>query len=165
MPVRPKRSARTRTPDEKLVIGWAEWVSLPDLGVGRIKAKVDTGARTSALHVVGARKVGTEAPAVFGGPPRPVLEFRIPAGSQPVTARAVVSEFVTIKDSGGHPEKRPVIETTIVLGALSAKVRVSLTDRGDMMYPMLLGRTALGTHVHIDPGQRYRLTSRKRRPK
>ena len=158
----PKRTARGG--EAKLVIGWAEWVSLPDLGVARMKAKVDTGARTSALHVVGARKVGTEAPAQFGGTPRPVLEFRIPAGSHPVTARAVVTEFVTVKDSGGHPERRPVIETTIVLGELSARVRVSLTDRGDMMYPMLLGRTALGARVHIDPGQRYRLTSHKRRP-
>ena len=73
----------------------------------------------------------------------------------------MIEEFVTIKDSGGHAEHRPVIETAMILGDQTHRVRISLTDRGDMRYPMLLGRTALGKRFHIDASQRYRLSKRK----
>jgi len=153
--------------DGGLVIGWVEWAALPDLGVPRVKAKIDTGARTSALHVLGILKVGEVPPHTVGGPPRPLVELKIPSLTRVrkpsyVTARAVIQEFVTIRDSGGHPENRPVIETTLAVGPLLARVRISLTDRGDMMYPMLIGRTALGARLLVDPHQRYRLTERKR---
>ena len=149
-------------------IGWVEWASLPDLGVARLAAKVDTGARTSALHVLGMLKVGELPPAVPGGQPRAVVELKIPSATRSrkqvvVTAQAVIEELVVIRDSGGHPERRPVIVTSLVLGPLHAKIRVSLTDRGDMAYPMLIGRTALGSKLLVDPHTRFRATGPRSR--
>jgi hypothetical protein len=72
-----------------------------------------------------------------------------------------VRDFVQIKDSSGRTERRPVIETTLRLGDLKRKVRVTLTDRGDMTYPMLIGRTALGAGIVIDPSRRHLLNAPK----
>jgi hypothetical protein len=108
-------------------IGWCEWVALPDLGVPLLHAKIDTGARTSAIHV---------------------------ANMKEALARVQVLEWVVVRDSGGHDERRPLIETTIVLGTTRWKIRVTLTDRGDMRFPMLVGRTALADHFVVDPTAR-----------
>src|SRR5207249_1354857 len=133
--------AVTVTPERhRLTIGWCEWVALPELGVARIKAKVDTGARTCALHFVSLRTVGEGE----GG--LPIVDVEIPAGRRgaTVTARCQVIEYASVRDSGGHLERRPVVETALALGGAARRVRVTLTDRGDMLFPMLIGRTALG---------------------
>jgi len=139
-----------------LYLGWVERVSLPDLGVEML-AKIDTGARTSALHVTRIRAI-TGLRGLDDGPRRPLLELTIPrSDKRPRADRVVrvrVRDFVQIKDSSGRSERRPVIETTLRLGAVKRKVRVTLTDRGDMTYPMLIGRTALGAGVLIDPARR-----------
>ena len=139
-----------------LYLGWVERVSLPDLGV-EMMAKIDTGARTSALHVTRMRAI-TGLRGLDDGPRRPLLELTIPrSDKRPRADRVVrvrVRDFVQIKDSSGRTERRPVIETTLRLGAVKRKVRVTLTDRGDMTYPMLIGRTALGAGVLIDPARR-----------
>jgi predicted deacylase len=136
-------------------VGWCEWVALPELGIPRLHAKIDTGARTSALHVRSMRVIGE----VSG---RPVLELQLPVGRRPrggkgATARVVVMEHVVVRDSGGHSERRPVIETTLVLGPLRRKVRVTLTDRGDMLFPMLVGRTAVAQEFVVDASARHLL--------
>jgi hypothetical protein len=133
-------------------VGWCEWVALPELGIGHLHAKIDTGARTSALHVRAMRQVGER-----GG--RPLLEVRLPTGRRPSSgksrvARVEVEEWITVRDSGGHEERRPVITTTVTLGPVSRRVRVSLTDRGDMLFPMLVGRTALGEDFVVDAAAR-----------
>jgi hypothetical protein len=143
----PRRKERGGT------IGWSEWVALPDLGVKRLHAKIDTGARTSALHVAAMQQVGER-----GG--KPVLELTLPVGRRVdrgpfVTARVRVRRYLVVRDSGGHAERRPVIETTLVLGGVARRVRVTLTDRGDMLFPMLVGRTALGDGVIVDPNRRH----------
>ena len=130
-------------------------MSLPELGIPRLHAKIDTGARTSALHVRSMRPVGELAG-------RPILELQLPIGRRPsggkgTVARVVVEEYVTVRDSGGHSERRPVIETTLVLGPLRRRVRISLTDRGDMLFPMLVGRTAVGDHFLVDASGRHLL--------
>lgn len=160
-------AGRKRAHEEPLVIGWVEWASLPDLGVASLKAKVDTGARTSALHVLGMMKVGEAPPHAAGAEPRVIVELKIPSatrGKRPkvATALATVIEFVNVRDSGGHAERRPVIETLLVVGSLQARVRVTLTDRGDMLHPMLIGRTALGSRMLIDPHHTFRLTGSRR---
>jgi hypothetical protein len=137
-------------------IGWVERVSLPLLGIDRLKAKIDTGARTSALHVSRMRPVGTAGPHR-----RPILEITIPHvgrnGRQTLVVRAPVREHVQVKDTSGRSERRPVIETAIRLGSNERRIRVTLTDRGDMLFPMLIGRTALGPGIVVDPARRYLL--------
>lgn len=153
----------------ELRVGWVERISLPLLGISRLKAKVDTGARTSALHVAKMRPVGTAS----GPHRRPILELTIPhgaaGGKRSVVVRAPVRDYVQVKDTSGRSERRPVIVTTFRLGDVERRIRVTLTDRADMLFPMLIGRTALGTGVIVDPARRYlvRETPRQsaRRPK
>lgn len=161
--------ATARSPDvafpETLRIGWVESVSLPALGVERLRAKIDTGARTSALHVTSMKIVGTTS----GPHRRPILELTVPGGGRRVGAkpgpvRVQVREHVLVKDTSGHTERRPVIETTLRLGTVQRRIRVTLTNRGDMLFPMLIGRTALGPDVLVDPARRSLLQPPHRRP-
>jgi hypothetical protein len=138
------------------MIGWSEWVALPDLGVARLKAKIDTGARTCALHVTAMRRIGED------GRGRPLLELEVPTGSRArsgraIRARATVVEMVSVRDSGGKTARRPVVETTLAVGPVRRRVRVTLTDRGEMLFPMLIGRTGLGSDFFVDVGARYLL--------
>jgi hypothetical protein len=137
--------------DARVTVGWCEWIALPDLGVARLHAKIDTGARTCALHVLSMKPAG-EAHG------RPVLEVRLGSSRPPV--QVLVLEEIAVRDSGGHVQKRPVIETTLVLGTVERRVRVTLTDRGDMQFPMLIGRSALHGHVIVDATARHRHRSR-----
>ena len=138
----------------KTVVGWSEWVALPDLGVSRLKAKIDTGARTCALHVTALVDEGPDAAG------RPMIAFDVPAGA-PIRVRTPVVARVRVRDSGGRAAERPVIETVLELGAVRRRVRVTLTDRGEMRFPMLVGRTALRGEFVVDAGARY-LLGRKR---
>ena len=114
--------------------------------------------RWSWLHVTRIRTITGRG---IDSPRRPLLELTIPRrGKRPRTdlvVRVRVRDYVQIKDSSGRTERRPVIETTMRLGDVQKKVRVTLTDRGDMTYPMLIGRTALGAGVVIDPARRHLL--------
>jgi predicted deacylase len=146
--------------DGKIRVGWVEYVALPGLDIGRLKAKIDTGARTSALHVARMRTVDTT-----GGPHRrPILELTVPSGGRgrlPHRVRAAVHGFVMVRDTSGRTERRPVIETTLRLGALKRRIAVTLTNRGDMLFPVLIGRTALGPGIVVDPSRRYLLGKAK----
>jgi hypothetical protein len=143
----PRHAASARGVD----VGWCEHVALPELGVERLKAKIDTGARTSALHVIAMRPVGSSPSG------RALLEVELAAGKKGRTrsARVEVVEWTRVRDSGGHVERRPVIETVLELGPVERRVRVSLTDRGDMLFPMLIGRTALGADFRVLPQRRF----------
>jgi predicted deacylase len=149
--------------DGKTRIGWVGHVALPRLEIKRLKAKIDTGARTSALHVMRMRTIDTA-----GGPNRrPILEITVPGGrrgERPHVVRATVRGFAMVRDTSGRTERRPVIETTLKLGPFERRITVTLTDRGDMLFPMLVGRTALGPGVVVDPSRRY-LLGRTRPPK
>jgi hypothetical protein len=144
--------AKGAQPHPSVEIGWCERVSLPDLGV-TLKAKIDTGARTSALHVISMRPAGETQSG------RPLVEIEVPTHgrARSRTARVEVVESALVRGSSGHAERRPVIETTLAIGPLTHRVRVTLTDRGDMTFPMLVGRTALGADVRIHPQRRFLL--------
>ena len=149
-------------PSSKLRAGWLERVSLPDLGIAGVPAKIDTGARTSALHVISSRVVGNAA----GPSRRPILEITLaPGGSsrRRQVVRAPVREFLQVRDTSGRQERRPVIETTLELGPLRRRIRITLTDRGDMRCPLLVGRTALGSAVVVDPSARNLLGGERTR--
>ena len=140
------------------VIGWREWVSLPELGLRRIKAKVDTGARTSALHAFKLEP--------FDRAGVPWVRFRIHPRQRRTTSElsceAAVKDQRIVRDSGGHEEERFVIETSIQLGTSSPFViEVTLTPRDNMAFRMLLGRTALrGRHI-VDVSRSFVVSRRK----
>ncbi len=135
-----------------IVIGWREWLALPALGIAAIKAKVDTGARTSSLHVDAL--VADERDGVTW------LHFSVAAGGRGHAARvqcaAPAAARRTVTDSGGHQTLRWFIRTPVVLGGASLDAEINLTDRRDMLFPMLLGRSALGDHFAVDPVSSYR---------
>lgn len=141
-------------------LGWCELVDLPELGVARLPAKIDSGARTSVLHVAARRFVGRERG-------KDIWEIEVPTGEskRAVRARVEVIEQVLVRDSGGHAERRPVIETSLRIGERLRRIRVTLTDRGDMRFPMLVGRTALDARTRIDPTRSYLTRPVTPRPK
>jgi predicted deacylase len=150
-------SGRPADAPAKLRVGWVEHVALPNLGITRLKAKIDTGARTSALHVSRMKVVDTEA----GPQHRPILEITVPGGprgTRPIKIRASARGHVVVRDTSGRMEKRPVIETALQIGPWRRRILVTLTNRGDMLFPMLIGRTALGPGIIVDPSRRYLLS-------
>lgn len=147
-------------PEEAGVIGWREWLALPELDLPGIKAKVDTGARTSALHAyfVEPYTEGGREFVRFGVHPLP-RRNRIER-----ICRAPVKECRLVTDSGGHREERYVIETLIGLGELRARIELTLTNRDTMKFRMLLGRSALQQlGLLVDPGRSYLLGPSLRR--
>ncbi len=138
-------------------VGWCERVALPALGIARLEAKIDTGARTSALHVNAMTPAGADADG------RPLLDIELPSGrrGRTVRARVAIVEFTSVRDSGGHEERRPVIETLLALGGAARPARITLTSRGDMQFPMLVGRTALGPEIRVVPTRRFLLDGKR----
>lgn len=134
-----------------LTFGWREWVKLPELGLTAIKAKVDTGARTSALHAFDLR------PFIENGKQR--IEFSIHPKQRDLKTiqicQANVLDERMVTDSGGHKEKRWVIETTLVVGKHTWPIEMTLTARDNMKFRMLIGRTALENVALVDASASY----------
>ncbi len=134
-----------------LNLGWEEWVALPDLALPAIKAKIDTGARTSALHAVAIEPFGAEK--------NPQVRFIMHPDPDDPTIEVICSAKVVdrrmVTSSNGYSENRYVIKTTIEINGHDWPVEVSLTNRETMGYRMLIGRSALKQDISVSPGQSF----------
>ena len=137
--------------NEPLQLGWREWCALPDLGIPAIKAKVDTGAKTSCLH---AFKVDP-----FEQDGQPFVRFFIHPiqknESFELECVAPIKDQRVVSDSGGHKEMRYIIETQILIGNKSWPIDISLTNRDTMRFRMLLGRRAMEADTVVKPAASY----------
>ena len=134
-----------------ITVGWREWISLPELGLPAIKAKVDTGARTSCIHAftVEAFQQDGKEWVRFG-----VHPYQNDTETE-VYCEAEVTDKRIVSDSGGHKEKRYVILTDVMIDNQRWPIEVTLTNRDSMLFRMLLGRTAMEQNIIVDPGKSF----------
>ena len=132
-------------------IGWREWVALPELGINQIKTKVDTGARTSALHAFELR------PFKEGNQDKICFDIHPIQGNADIiiTCTATIIDKRWVTDSGGHKEERFVICTPIVIGNQTWPIEVTLTERDTMLFRMLLGRSAIRKRFLVNPARSF----------
>lgn len=136
---------------DRLVIGWREWVGLPDLGIQAIKAKVDTGARSSSLHAFDLEEFEREGAKWVRFEVHPVQRNN----ERAVLAEAPVLEFRSVRSSSGKATMRPVIITNIELLGFTWAVELTLANRDAMGFRMLLGRQAFRQRFLVDGGKSY----------
>ena len=140
--------------------GWHEVVAFPEWGVRAVRAKLDTGARTSAVH---AENIAEIPPSADGHPMVRfdlVLRNRPPHRTRTIEARVV--RTTAVKSSNGQLDARFVVATTIVIGPEAFETEFTLVSRSDMRFRVLLGRLALAGHILVDSGSEYLLTERPR---
>lgn len=149
MAQQPKKAGATKRP----VMGWREWVALPDLGIKRIKAKVDTGARSSSLHAYDIRVIRRRSGDVVRFKVHPIQRDNRTV----VEAEARVLDERSVRSSSGHTSMRYVIETEVDIGGERWPIEMTLTNRDEMGFRMLLGRQAIRRRFVVDPGLSYRV--------
>lgn len=132
-------------------IGWREWVSLPGLGIQHIKAKVDTGARTSALHAFSLKPFEDEGKKKISFEIHPLQHDT----TQVIACVADVVDRRLVTDSGGHEEERYVIQTPITIALQTWPIEITLTERENMLFRMLLGRSALRKRFIVNPARSF----------
>jgi hypothetical protein len=146
-------SATAGTAQQLLAVGWKEYIDFPDWGIRRVKVKMDTGARTSALDVLSYDLRDTDDGLVADL--RLVLSRKHP--ERVTIATAPVLKTVLVSSSTGVRQERPLIETVIRLGPITKRIRVTITNRSRMLFRMILGRKTLEGDFVVDVSKKYLL--------
>ena len=136
---------------EKLLVGWRETLSLPGLGIEEINAKIDTGARTSCLHAFKVESFKKDEALWVRFWIHPMQHN---TDIETVCEAKVIDERI-VRDSGGHEESRYVIESELRIGGESWPIEITLTNRENMAFRMLLGRTAIHNRIIVDPVESF----------
>ncbi|GGB36514.1 hypothetical protein GCM10011316_05830 [Roseibium aquae] len=145
--MKPGRKARIGKPD---IVGWREIVALPELNIPALRVKIDTGARTSAIHA--------EQISVFDRAGQSRVKFRVPKSivHKPVWIDVPVHDERAIKNTSGVPETRLIIEVLMLLGRHRWRIELSLANRANMGFDMILGRTAIrNRNILVNPGRSF----------
>ena len=143
---------KTKTTETPAMIGWREKVSLPEIGVGIIIAKIDTGARTAALHATDIRVHGHR------------VDFTVAVRGRNHHCSLPLKGHRKVKSTSGHSETRAVVETDVKIGSVKFPIEITLTDRTDMGVPMLLGRASVRGSYVVHPGKSHIVSQKKRKP-
>jgi hypothetical protein len=142
---------KPRAHAERTIVGWREWVALPEWGVPAIKAKIDTGARTSALHAFDVETIERDGAPWTRFAIHPWQDSR----ADDVVIEAPLLERRSVRSSSGAARLRPVVLTTVELAGLRVPIEVTLTRRDEMGFRMLIGRQALRRRYVVDPARSY----------
>ncbi|MFT5258338.1 MAG: hypothetical protein ACI9J2_000007 [Saprospiraceae bacterium] len=134
-----------------LTVGWLELIALPQLQVPAMKVKVDTGARTSALHATNIERFERQGEEYARFLVHPIRRYQKHA----VVAEAPVIGEIEVKNSGGYVEKRPVVVTELTIGEETWPIQITLTNRENMRFKMLLGREAMREKLVVNPSVEY----------
>lgn len=137
--------------NDPLKLGWREWCALPDLGIPAIKAKIDTGAKTSCLHTFCIEPYTEQGVDYIRFKVHPLQKNE----QMILECIAPIKDMREVSDSGGHKEMRYVIETPIQIGDKHRLIEMSLTNRDSMRFRMLLGRRAMEENTLVDPAASY----------
>ncbi|TEW47283.1 ATP-dependent zinc protease family protein [Psychromonas algicola] len=141
--------------EEKLIIGRLESIALPELGIDNLQVRVDTGAKTSSLHVDNIVKYMEKG--------KPCVKFDLHPDihnvDKLISCHAVISDIRKIKSSNGSSEQRYVIQTPMTLGLETWPIEITLTDRTDMNYLMLFGREAIGNRLLVDASKVFMVSA------
>lgn len=133
------------------LIGWREYLALPQLGIDKIKAKIDTGARTSALHAFNIHTYDKDDQTLVAFEVHPLQKNT----QYTVKCIAPLLEYREVKNSGGHSQNRPVIITNVLLGSYQWQIELTLTNRDLMGFRMLLGRQAVKKRFLVDSANSF----------
>lgn len=151
----PQNSSASASPGLP-VLGWKEHAALPEWDITRLRVKLDTGAKTSAVHVASMEEIDEH---VHEGGRFPVLRMVIPLSRRNPDHHIVVSApvvgYKSVRDTGAKAERRPVVRTRLVCGPIDRRIDITVTDRSGMIFRMILGRGALEGAVLVDPSRAY----------
>lgn len=136
---------------ERPIIGWREYIALPELNIPEIKAKIDTGARSSALHAFNLAEFEREGKTMVSFNVHPYQRDC----DRAVTAEAILLDRRSVRSSSGESQLRPVIQTIVELGGQRWAIELTLTNRDEMGFRMLLGREAVRRRFLVDAGNSY----------